>query len=161
MKLSTKIIIAVLIVAGGTGAVYAFGKHGHWHMTPEEKVEFVTERVTKKLELDSQQQQNFTALAETVAQIMIDARAAKQAQIDEIVQLLQEPSFNQARALEMVQLKTQTVNEKAPLVVSSLAVFLDSLDAEQKSKLQEFVEYRRHGGHHRHGGHFDRSSDSQ
>lgn len=148
MKLSTKIITAVLLVAGSSGVVYAVSKHGDWHMTPEEKVEFVTDRVTKKLDLDNQQRQNFTTLAETVTQIMLDAKAGKQQQINEIGALLQEPSFNQARAMEIVQQKTRMVNEKAPLVISSLAVFLDSLNAEQKQELQEFVKNHRH---HRHG----------
>ncbi len=156
MKLSTKIIIAVLAVAGSTSAVYAFSRHGGgWHMTPEEKVEFVTDRVTKKLELDSQQQQNFTVLAESVAQIMLDARVSRKQHFDEISTLLQEPSLNQARLLEMVQQKTRMINEKAPLVVSSLAVFLDSLNAGQKQELQEMLEHKRrhHGhGHHRHDG---------
>lgn len=148
MKLSSRIITAVLLVAGSSGVVYAFSKHGDWHMSPEEKVEFVTDRVTKKLELDTQQQQNFTRLAETVAQIMIDAGAAKRQQVEEITMLLQEPSLNQARVLELVQQKTQMVNEQAPLVVSSMAVFLDSLDAEQKQKLGDLIENHRH--HHRH-----------
>ena len=155
MKLSTKVIIAVLAVAGSTSAVYAVSRHGGWHMTPDEKVEFATERVTKKLELDSQQQQNFTTLAELVAQIMIDARAEREQHFDEISALLQEPSLNQARVLEMVQQKTQMINQKAPLVVSSLAVFLDSLNAEQKQQLQDLLEHKRHHyGHHyhQHGG---------
>ena len=155
MKLSTKVIVAVLAVAGSTSAVYAFSRHGGWHMTPDEKVEFVTDRVTKKLELDSQQQQNFNTLAESVAQIMIDVRAARGQHFDEISALLQEPSLNQARVLELVQQKTQMINEKAPLVVSSLAVFLDSLNAEQKQELQDMIEHRRrhHGhGYHDHGG---------
>lgn len=156
MKISTKIIIAVLAVAGSSSAVYAFGRHGGgWHMTPDEKVEFVTERVTKKLELDGQQRQNFSALAESVAQIMLDARASREQHIDEISSLLQEPSLNQARLLEMVQQKTRMINEKAPLVVSSLAVFLDSLNAGQKQQLQELLEHkRRHHeyGQHKHGG---------
>lgn len=156
MKLSTRIITAILIVAGSTGAVYAFGKHRDWHMTPEEKADFVTERVTKKLDLDSQQKQNFAQLADTVLQMMLEARETKQQQMNEIGELLQEPSFNQARALEMIQQKTQVVNEKAPLVISSLAVFLDSLSAEQKTELQEFVKHHRDHRHHRHGeGHFN------
>ena len=154
MKLSGKIITAVLLVAGSTGVVYAFRKHGDWHMTAAEKVEFVTERVTKKLNLDNEQQQKFGALADTVAQIMIEARASKEQHVGEIGELLQEPSFNQARAMEMVQQKTQMINENAPLVISSLAVFLDSLNLEQKQELQEFVkhhrDHRRHG-QHRHG----------
>ena len=149
MKFSTRVIIAVLLIAGSSGVVYAFGKHNAWGMSPEEKVEFVTERVKRKLDLDSQQQQNFAELAETVVQIMQDARLTKAQHIDEIGALLQEPSFNQARALELVQQKTRMVNEKAPLVIASLAVFLDSLNLEQKQQMQEFV--RHHHQHRRHG----------
>ncbi len=147
MKLSSKIIGAIILIVGSSGAVYAFSKHSDWQMTPDEKVEFVTDRVTKKLNLDSQQQQNFTALAETVAQIMLEARDSRQQQVNEIGALLQDPSFNQARAMEMVQQKTQMINAKAPLVISSLAVFLDSLNAEQKQQLEEFIEHHRHRRH--------------
>ena len=149
MKLSTRIITAVLLIAGSSGVVYAFSKHNDWGMSPEEKVEFVTERVTSKLELDSQQQQNFAELAETVVQIMQDARMTKAQHVDEIGALLQEPNFNQARALELVEQKTRMINEKAPLVISSLAVFLDSLNVEQKQQMQEFMQH--HHQRHRHG----------
>ena len=87
MKLSSKIIAVVLLVAGSSGAVYAFSKHSDWHMTPEEKVEFITDRVTKKLDLDSQQQQNFTSLAETLAGMMLDARATREQHVTEIGEL--------------------------------------------------------------------------
>ena len=150
MKLSSKIMIVVLMVAGSSGAVYAFSKGGHWHMTPEEKADFVTEKVTKKLDLDAQQRQNFETLAETVMDIMIEVKASKSAQMDELDALLQEPSFNQARALEMIQDKTSMVNQKAPLVISNLAIFLDSLNAEQKQQINDFLEHRRQHHKHRH-----------
>ena len=149
MKRSTKIIAAVLLIAGSSSAVFAFNQHGHWQMSSEEKVEFVTDRVTKKLELNTEQQQNFTNLAELAVQIMLDAKASKTQQIEEIAGMLQEPSFNQAAALELIQQKTQMINEKAPLVISSLAVFLDSLDNEQKQTMQEVFE--QHRKHHRQG----------
>jgi protein CpxP len=149
MKLSTRIITAALLIAGSSGAVYAFSKHNDWGMSPEEKVEFVTERVTRKLDLDSQQQQNFTELAGAIAQIMQDARITKAQNLTEIEALLQEPSFNQARALELVEQKTRMINQKAPLVITSLAVFLDSLSVEQKQQMQEFMQHRHQ--HHRHG----------
>ena len=153
MKLSTRIITAVLLIAGSSGVVYAFGKHNDWGMSPEEKIEFVTDRVTSKLDLDSQQQENFGKLAQTVAQLMLDAKATREQQVNEIGALLQDPSFNQARALELVQQKTQMINENAPLVITSLAVFLDSLNAEQKLQLQDFLKH--HRGHHRHHRHQD------
>ena len=146
MKLSTRIITAVLLVAGSSGVVYAFSKHGDWGMTPAEKAEFVSDRVTKKLNLDSEQQQKFNDLANLVVDIMQQARASRQQQVSEISQLLQEPSFNQAQALELIQQKTQLVNEKAPLVIGSLAVFIDSLSSEQKQQMQDFMQQ-----HHRHG----------
>ena len=155
MKLSTRIITAVLLVAGSSGVVYAFGKHGDWGMTPAEKAEFVSERVTKELGLDSQQQQKFDELANLVVEIMQQAKAGREEQVSEISQLLEDPSFNQARALELIQQKTQLVNEKAPLVIGSLAVFVDSLNSEQKQELQEFMQ-RRHSRGHGHGyGHDD------
>ena len=150
MKLSTRIITAVLLIAGSSGVVYAFGKHNDWGMSPEEKIEFVTDRVTSKLDLDSQQQENFGKLAQTVAQLMLDAKATREQQVNEIGALLQDPGFNQARALELVQQKTQMINENAPLVITSLAVFLDSLNAEQKQQVQDFI--RHHRRHHRHPG---------
>jgi Spy/CpxP family protein refolding chaperone len=150
MKLSTRIITAVLLIAGSSGVVYAFGKHNDWGMLPEEKIEFVTDRVTSKLDLDSQQQENFSRLAQTVAQLMLDAKATREQQVNEIGALLQDPNFNQARALEFVQQKTQLINENAPLVITSLAVFLDSLNAEQKQQLQDFIQHHRR--HHRHQG---------
>ncbi len=148
MKLSTKLITVVLLIAGSTGVVYAFSKHNDWGMSPEEKVEFVTDRVTKKLDLDNQQQQNFAQLAETVAQLILEAKATREEHVTEIGTLLQDPSFDQVRALEMVQQKTQMINEKAPLVVASLAVFLDSLNLEQKQQLQDFIQnHRKHYQH--------------
>jgi len=84
MKLSKRIIAAALLIVGSSGAVYAFSKHNDWGMSPEEKVEFVTERVTSKLDLDNKQQQNFAELAATVARIMQDARITKSQDLTEI-----------------------------------------------------------------------------
>ena len=147
MKTSTRIITAVLLVAGSSGAVYAFSKHGDWGMNVDEKVEFISDRVTDKLDLDDLQRQKFTELAELVADTLQEVKPTREQRFDEIASLLREPSFNQARALEMIQQKTQLVNEKAPLVIASMAGFLDSLSMEQKQELQEFMQHR-HGRHH-------------
>ncbi len=149
MKRSTILISVLVLAIGASGAVYAYGKHGHWHMTPEEKAELVTDRVTSKLDLTSQQRENFASLANTVIDIVVEVRANKEQNYGEVNQLLSEPSFNQARAMEMVQQKTGMINEKAPLVISQRAIFLDSLDAEQKQQLQEYLQH--HRDHHRHG----------
>ena len=147
MKLSTRIVTAALLIAGSSGVVYALGKHADWGMTPAEKVEFVSDRVSKKLELDGSQRDSFEKLAESVAGVMQQVRPSPEQRRDEILQLLQEPTLDQAKLLEMVQQRTRAIDEKAPEVVARLAVFLDSLNAEQRQKLQEFVKHRHHAGH--------------
>ena len=151
MKLSTRIITAVLLVAGSSGAVYAFSKHGDWGMTPDEKVEFVSERVTRKLALDDAQRQKFVEMAELVATTLQQLKPTHEQHLGEISELLQEPSFNRTRALELIQQKTQLVNDKAPLLIAALADFLDSLNAGQKQQLEQMLQHRH--GQHRHGHH--------
>jgi len=147
MKLSTRLITAVLLIAGSSGVVYAFSKHNDWGMSADEKIEFVTDRVSNKLELDDLQRQKFTELADLVATLMQEVKPTREQRVSEISTLLQAPSFNQARALELVEQKTRLMNEKAPLLIASLAGFVDSLNAEQKQQLQEFLQHRH--GHHR------------
>ncbi len=147
MKLSTRIITAVLLIAGSSGAVYAFSKHGGWGMTHDEKVEFISERVTRKLDLDTEQRLKFVEMAELVTVTLQEIKPTSDERMQEITSMLDEPSFNQARALELIQQKTQLVNEKAPLLITSLATFLDSLSAAQKQELQQFVQHRHK--HHR------------
>lgn len=146
MKLSTRIITAALLLAGSSSIVYAFSKHGDWGMTPAEKVEFVSERVSRKLDLTEAQQLKFVALAESVVAAMNDVRPARQQQMTEVSELLNQPVFDQARALQMVQQKTQLVNDRAPALIASLGEFVDSLNPEQKQQLGEFLQHR----HQRH-----------
>ena len=153
MKLSRRLLAAVLLVLGSSGAVYALSKHGDWHMTPEEKVEFVTDRVSKKLDLDATQRQKFAEFADLFAQAMIEVRGNREQHRQELAALLDEPSFNQARVLELIAEKTRQINERAPLLVSSLAGFLDTLNDRQRAELREFVEHHRHHRGHRHHDH--------
>ena len=153
MKLSTRIATAVLLVVGSSGAVYALSKHGDWHMTPAEKVEFMTDRVSKKLDLDATQRQKFSEFADLLAQSMLEVRGTRDQHREEIAALLEEPSFNQARALELISEKTRQIDARAPLLVSALAGFLDSLNAEQRAELRDFVEHHRHHRGHRHHDH--------
>ncbi len=141
MKLSTRIITAVLLVAGSSGVVYAFSKHNHWGMSEAEKIEFVTDRATRKLELNDEQQRLFATLASNLSRLMQEARSSRRQDLEEIETLLQAPTLDQARAIEMVREKTALIDAQAPEVIASLALFLDSLSIEQRQRIQDFVEH--------------------
>lgn len=140
MKKSTKILIASAVILGASGGVFAFGKHhNHWKFSPEEKAAFVTERVVDKLTLDDSQQLNLQAFVEEVLDSMEEIKADRETHMAEIEALLAEPAFDQGRALQMIQSKTQQISDRAPAAIASLAVFLDSLNTEQKAQVQSFA----------------------
>ncbi len=149
MKRTSLIIATGILVVASIGGVYAYGKHGHH--SPEQKAEFVTKKVSRYLELDAAQKQNFVVLADLVTTIMVEAKANKTEHFAEVETLIAEPNLDQARALGLVQKHTSLIDEKAPEVIASLAIFLDSLNPEQKGELMEFVEHRsKHRGHRNH-----------
>ena len=148
MKRSTILLAALLLTIGGSGAVYAYSKHKHWHSTPAEKVEFVTDRVSKRLDLTDQQRNSFVDLANTVAEIMVEVKANRSQHMVEVNQLLDDARFDRARATELVQQKTEMINTKAPLVISQLGTFLDSLDDDQKQQIRDLIQHYQE--HHRH-----------
>ena len=150
MKLSTRIIAAVLLVVGSSGIVYAVSKHGDWGMTPEEKVDFISDRVTKKLDLTESQRQKFADLANSVVMTLQAVKPEREQHMAEISGLLKQPVFDQARALQLVQQKTQLVNDSAPGLIASLGEFVDSLNDEQKQQLQEFLQHRHKHRHFKH-----------
>ena len=148
MKKSTKIIIAAITALSLSGGVFAYGKHNAWKMNPEDKAEFVVEMATKKLDLDESQRQNLEQLAGDMLGLMQEMRASREIQMQEVQQLLAEPILDQSKALQMIQQKTQAINDRAPAVVASLALFLDSLNNEQKAELQSYMD-----DHHKHRRH--------
>lgn len=144
MKKATKITTAVLVSAAiiGGGAAYA-GKGSRGDHA--EHADYAVGFIAKKLELDPTQEQALSVLKD---QLLV-ARSAMQDQrestISEVRELISADSFNQAQALELINSKTATVDSMAPEIVGALGNFLDSLDAEQKAEIVEFMESRKRG----------------
>ena len=150
MKKSTKIIIAAFTALTLSGGVFAYGKHNHWKMDPEDKAEFVVKIATKKLDLNEPQRQNLEDLTGNMLALMQEMRASREIQIQEVQQLIAEPVLDQNRALQIIQQKTQAINDRAPAVIASLALFLDSLNTEQKAELQSYMDehHKKHRSEH-------------
>lgn len=105
--------------------------------------------ISEKLSLDEGQTVALEALRveikETHEAMSTDRETAKA----EIAGLLAADSFDQDRALQMINDRVNAVQTNAPDVVSAAAVFFDGLNAEQKSQIQEFIEKKgkRRGRH--------------
>jgi len=150
MKKSTKIIAVAVLALGVTSGVMAYGAHSAWNMSPEKKTEYVTDKITENLELDAIQQEFLAVLSGDLLEIMQEVRSNKGEHREMVQQLLSEPTMDQVKVLQMVQQKTQMINDKAPQLIASIAGFLDSLDSEQKMELREHMgkHMNRHREHH-------------
>lgn len=141
MNTLQKIIIGAITVGTITVGASAFADRDSSHH------EKMLERVGSKLDLDDNQNaalSNFaTELMET-RELMRGPESDVRTQISE---LLTADTFDQGKALTMINERAQALQNKAPELVAAAAVFFDGLTAEQKSSIQDFAEKGRRGRH--------------
>ncbi len=146
MKRITKIS---LIVAGAVLVVSSFSGCAHFR-SPENRAQWMVEKVTDKLELTEPQQSKLQTLSDE----MLSTRKTMKQQFGEtreqMVTLFDQPTLDQDRALTIVQTHTQLVDERAAVVVAAFADFYDVLNSEQQTKIREFMQ--EHDDHRSHWG---------
>lgn len=148
MKRISKIVI---ITSGAVLLAGSIAACSHHHRTPEQRAEWMTEKVSKELKLDDAQQAKFKALSEDMLAVRKQMRSEFGSDRDQVLDLLDQPKLDQARILGMVKEHTRTINEQAPKIVAAMGDFYDSLSPEQQAEVREFV--KEHHGHHRHWNH--------
>lgn len=128
------------------GGLTACGHRAHsGGMGAEQSAEFrgkMVERVSSKLDLNADQKQRLTVLADKLneqrAALMgktPDPRADVQA-------LVAGDKFDRTRAQTLVQEKTAALNTKSPEVIAAMGDFYDSLNPAQQTKVREFMQKR-------------------
>ncbi len=139
-------LFGVGIVVGGISACsHRYERHG-MGLDAETASRYqarLIERVNDELGLNETQKQGLVALAERVREQRLalvgkttDPRAELQA-------LVAGSQFDRARALAIVQEKTDAVRGKSPQVIAATADFFDSLNPEQQQKLRDHLQKRR------------------
>ncbi len=151
MKKRNKWILAGLVTLGITGAVVAKPAHFMSH-DPLERADFFAERISNKLELNSSQNAQLEVLKTTLlakANLIKDQRRTTKSDI----KALFGDQFEQQKALELLQAKTDFVASNAPEVISAFSGLYDSLDPQQRAEVKAMIEHRR--GRHGHRNHRD------
>lgn len=148
MKRSSKIIVAIALTVGIVGGAAAYGK-SKWG-DPESRAKHVVSYVTDELELDAAQSEKLNALKDQMLATAKRVRSEMKPAHEDISALIAADTFDQAKALELINTKTALVNENAPELLASMGDFLDSLNAEQKAEVAEFIKHKRgrHGWKH-------------
>lgn len=144
MKKRNKIIIAAvssIVLISGLAAC------GHHH-SPEERADYIMEKVNDKLDLTAPQ----LSQLEQFKNELMNARQSMLAERDtvhtEVNELLSQPTLDQERALKLVRDRTESINQKAPQMITAFAGFYDSLTSEQQAVIRDKVQKHKEHRHH-------------
>ena len=144
MKKRNKVIwVAVLCVLISV-SIAACG----FHRSPEEKADYVVNKMSKQFELDDAQKANLDTLKQDLLS-MREAMKGKKAETHQTIEnIFAGVSLDQQQALELVHQHTAQVNEQAPVLIAKIADFYDSLNEEQQAMLREKIKaHDKHRGH--------------
>lgn len=141
MKHLKKTIIATVTLVTIVVGVSAFAQRGDGDHHNR-----MIERIGNKLDLDDIQSaalENFAIEMLETRQLMKGNDGDLRAQVSKLIIA---DTFDQGKALEMINERAAAFQANAPELVAVAAVFFDSLNAEQKEQIQSFSEKaaRRH-----------------
>lgn len=102
----------------------------------------MVERVSGKLDLNADQKQRLTVLADKLHEQRVALMGQTTNPRAEISALVAGDKFDKARAQALVTEKTTALQAKSPEVIAALAEFYDSLDPAQQQKVRDFMAHR-------------------
>lgn len=142
-------IFGASILVGGLAAC-SHGHHGRFgaNMTEEDAAKFRTrmvDRVGKELNLDADQKQRLTALADKMREQRAALMGSGADPRAEIQALVAGPKFDRERAQAIVAAKTDSLRGKSPEVIAAAGEFYDSLKPDQQQKVRDFMARRGFG----------------
>lgn len=136
-------VVAVSVALIGLALAAGPGSSG-WHLTPEEKVEFVTSKIAEKLALDDAQRAALDRIADDIVaehqRISSDRRAFKADFMETFAK--DEVSPDELKAL--FDTKKPVIEEVMQLAAAHIAEFHSILTPEQRATL--IAEMESHGG---------------
>ena len=136
-----KIILITLALVGIlTAAGVAFAKYnGH---CAGSFLDRVATRVSRKLDLDAEQQQRLQDLMATLSGLRDGAAERRMRLGPEIDGLLAVPTLDRDRVAELIAERHETMTERKETVIAAFADFSDALQPEQRTRLAEIISSR-------------------
>lgn len=114
--------------------------------TPEERSEWLTQRVTDKLELSQAQQEMFRPLSKKLVQIRTEMKQHKVEKQNELLAMLSQSTLERGEAISRINQHIDDLQAKTPELVNSFGDFYDSLTDEQRQSLR--AQLKGHFDHH-------------
>ncbi|MES9990956.1 MAG: periplasmic heavy metal sensor [Candidatus Thiodiazotropha sp.] len=136
------IVLLALLVSG-----VAIARYKGYCAGPEGRINWMTERLGKQLELDDTQQQHLTQLKEQVVLSVNELKRDRSSYVDQAIDLLESQQFDRERAHTLLMQKQAQLASLSTDIIDAFAEFSDNLDQTQRDKLQSMIKHHRE---HRH-----------
>jgi len=125
------------------GALLAVGvvacNHGMHFTSPEERGEWMIQKVTKELELNETQASRLVDVKDVLLDAHKTMRSNREQHSADVIAMLNQPTFDRDKTNAMVNQQIETVDTRAPVIIDAFGIFYDSLDDAQRAELREFV----------------------
>jgi Spy/CpxP family protein refolding chaperone len=141
MKPMKTIILGTLLI--GTAAL---GASAYANRGSDRFQDRMIERISKRLELNDTQVLALNGLADELMETRELMKGDADNMRTEMSSLVTSSTFDQDKALSMINERAAALQNKAPELVTAAAVFFDGLDSSQKEKINELAA-KMHRGH--------------
>jgi len=150
MKTPGKIASIAIIVVISAFTIAACGHHRPHD--PQERAEWMLQRVTDHLDLDEQQQAKLRAIKMEIETSVKKHREQQHQLFDRLAANIESPELDKALLMEIVETRKQAFDDTAPLIIDKLIEFHASLNPEQKKKVADKMEHFREHFQKHHAG---------
>ena len=144
MRKRNKIIIAAV---SGIVLISGLAACGHHH-SPEERADYIMEKINDKLDLTAPQLSQLEQLKNELMNARQSMHTERDTLHNEVNELLSQPTLDQERALKLIRDRTESINQKAPQIITAFAGFYDSLTSEQQAVIRDKVQKHKEHRHH-------------
>ena len=144
-------VVGASVLLGGLTGCGTRGDGPRWQASAEESAQFrgkMIERVSSKLDLNAEQKQRLTVLAEKLHAQRLALMGDKPNPRADLQALVAGERFDRARAQTLVAEKTAALTSQSPEVIAAMGDFYDSLNPAQQQKVREFMNRGRRWGRH-------------
>jgi uncharacterized membrane protein len=148
MMKTVLIVLGILVLVTAAGVTWA---RYNGYCSPDNRIQHISERIGRKLDLNGHQQGQLNSVAEVLSRLRDDWRDHRAETRDHVAELLRAPKLDRDRAAALIEGRLRDIQGNSRALVGAFADFSDSLSAEQRSHLGDFIASRmaqRRGNHH-------------
>lgn len=131
--------ISIIALAGSL----IFGLSGCFKHTPEEKAEWISDKIASKLELDEAQKVKLSKLKDEIMKARSEIRADRESTFEQAKTMVNSDAMSRDAVRALFDQKHQQVGQLAGPIIDSLVDFHASLNVEQKQQIVEFMEKKK------------------